>query len=510
MVHMRPDIYVKWWHPRNKTAPLESEVLWNQSINIESTANYDSTKRFQWQATTSFSFKTWVFPGLNSVDEQSNYEAEGIIKYFNIYPLAKYDMENGDEYLESGIDGYPVFGDIYNRENTGFFAVDTNQEFYNDGSDPVGILQGKYAINNITASPSSIFYDPISGKLLPGQTPISDITLVGDIPTNEALLASYPKFEIWQDYVIPDPIMSETFGFKIVYFKNGFPISAFTANKPSGDFLFQQFYSEEPRYTLFNENHEYNTPVVSAEFGISYTDAIQPCYEYDVKNKILTICGCEQNQRYHTIIKSKISSLSGITQTISLKNTYLVYPIELTWERTIDQNFEFNLENNKSILQNVNIWKYPHDSKEEFVKFDIETKTYRNKLKALKRIITDTWEALDLREVDEENKIFKLFSDNPLFYDIKEQFNVSTDALTQLHEKLTCKYNRKNYTLLLNNFLYFVLTKDEIYDWGIISLPRFTTYRNPIFNVTIPNGNLVYGISVETNIRFTLIKIKLF
>ena len=42
-------------------------------------------------------------------------------------------MENGDEYLESGIDGYPVFGDIYNRENTGFFAVDTNQEFYNDG-----------------------------------------------------------------------------------------------------------------------------------------------------------------------------------------------------------------------------------------------------------------------------------------------------------------------------------------------------------------------------------------
>jgi hypothetical protein len=183
-------------------------------------------------------------------------------------------MENGDEYLESGIDGYPVFGDIYNRENTGFFAVDSNQEFYNNGSDPIGILQGKYAINNITASPSSIFYDPISGKLLPGQTPISDITLVGDIPTNEALNASYPKFEIWQDYVIPDPIMSETFGFKIVYFKNGFPISAFTAANPSGDFLFQQFYSEEPRYTLFNENHEYNTPVVSAEFGISYTDAI--------------------------------------------------------------------------------------------------------------------------------------------------------------------------------------------------------------------------------------------
>jgi hypothetical protein len=73
MVHMRPDIYVKWWHPRNKTAPLESEILWNQSINIESNANYEPTKRFQWQATTSFSLKTWVFPGLNSTEEQSDY-----------------------------------------------------------------------------------------------------------------------------------------------------------------------------------------------------------------------------------------------------------------------------------------------------------------------------------------------------------------------------------------------------------------------------------------------------
>jgi hypothetical protein len=74
-------------------------------------------------------------------------------------------MENGDEYLESGIDGYPVFGDIYNRENAGFFAVDTNQEFWNDGSDPEGIYAGKYAINNITMTPSSVIYDPVSGKV---------------------------------------------------------------------------------------------------------------------------------------------------------------------------------------------------------------------------------------------------------------------------------------------------------------------------------------------------------
>lgn len=67
MVHMRPDIYVRWWHPRNKTAPLESEILWKQSINKDSNMDYDYKNRFQWKANTSFTFKTWVFPGLNDI-----------------------------------------------------------------------------------------------------------------------------------------------------------------------------------------------------------------------------------------------------------------------------------------------------------------------------------------------------------------------------------------------------------------------------------------------------------
>jgi hypothetical protein len=72
MVHMRPDIYVRWWHPRNKTSPLESEILWKQSINKESNTDYDYQKRFQWKASTSFSFKTWVFPGLNGTETRPN------------------------------------------------------------------------------------------------------------------------------------------------------------------------------------------------------------------------------------------------------------------------------------------------------------------------------------------------------------------------------------------------------------------------------------------------------
>lgn len=58
------------------------------------------------------------------------------------------------------------------------------------------------------SSPSSILYNPVSGVLTSGETMIKDITLVGDISTNLALLHSYPTFKIWQDYVIPDPIIN--------------------------------------------------------------------------------------------------------------------------------------------------------------------------------------------------------------------------------------------------------------------------------------------------------------
>lgn len=74
--------------------------------------------------------------------------------------------------------GYPVFGDLYNRENAGFFAVDTSQEFYNDGSDPSGILAGKYMVNNVESNPSSILYDPVSGILKPGEPMIKDLTVI--------------------------------------------------------------------------------------------------------------------------------------------------------------------------------------------------------------------------------------------------------------------------------------------------------------------------------------------
>lgn len=88
------------------------------------------------------------------------------------------------------MNGYPVFGDLYNRENAGFFVVVTDQSFKNDGSDPSGILAGKYMVNNIESNPSSILYDEVSGILKPGEPMIKDLTLVRRF-TNKSCIITF-------------------------------------------------------------------------------------------------------------------------------------------------------------------------------------------------------------------------------------------------------------------------------------------------------------------------------
>ena len=469
MVHMRPDVYVKWWHPRNKTAPLESEILWNQSINIENNADYEPTKQFQWQASTSFMFKTWIFPGLNSADSMNDVPLVKYVNFYNLFNSEKtnYSTETDDE---SGNVRYPVVGDIYN--NGGMFTVEPNQPF-------------EEAIENV-------------------ETPgiIDDLTMTGDVNS----LDTFPKFNIWQDYVIHDPIMNECIGFKFVYFKNGYPMSSFLASPPSGDFLLQHFYSERPKNLFDVDSIGYNNPIISAEFGTTFTDPMIPEYNYDIKNKILTISGINDNERYKALVKSEISSTSGMTQIISLKNTMDNYPIELTWSRVLNKNFNLLPSKSKNVLVNANVWNYPEDNENEFVKFNIEIKTKQQKLKELYEKVNEFWYQLDITETNAEKGIYQLTCEDELFYSLTDMLETNRDGLTTFMEKVKLETDSGDYTVILNNFLYFVLfdsdESSDIYDWGLIDMPKFTTYTNPIFNVTIPQANLVYGISVNSCLEF--------
>jgi hypothetical protein len=102
-----------------------------------------------------------------------------------------------------------------------------------------------------------------------------------------------------------DPLIDEQIVAKYVYFKNGYPSSGLTANIPSGDLLFKRFHSKFNKYDNLKDNLEfsYSNPIVSAEFGISYSDKLNVNYEYDIETKTLNCFGIYENDDYKTYVR---------------------------------------------------------------------------------------------------------------------------------------------------------------------------------------------------------------
>jgi hypothetical protein len=505
MVHMRPDIYVRWWHPRNKTVPLESEILWSQSINTESNTDYDPTKRFQWKATTSFSFKTWVFPGLNGTDA-ANPDTYGLIEYFNVYPMVSYPSwgGNNDEDLEAGVIKYPVYGDLYNRENAGFFAVDSDQEFYNDGEDADGIRAGNYMRNNVETSPSAVWYDPDKGVLKPGQAAIEDITLVGDTPTNlpnQSNPLANVTFKTWQDYISIDPLVNTQTMFKFVYFTGGYPPKAMKATPPSGDFLLGLF-SSEIETVREPEKFGYFGLTLPTDFGSSTKASCKPEYSYDVKTKTLTITSKKIASHYTSLIQMESSVENGIKQTVQLENNEKTIGFKIV--RCCDKDFNFNSELSIDEETNLNMWQIPEIDKK--YQLQIEEKTYTNILREIYDCTAACWEDLELKQKNKRNKTFELKSKNLTWLRLEKMVAEKNwyGTLSVLVERSTWEENGISYTLLSNNKLYIVLSNDgendDIFDWGIVDMPAFTSYFYPVWNTTVPNGKLVYGFACESRL----------
>lgn len=510
MVHCRPDLYVKWWHPRNKSAPLESEILWSQSVSFQTPVDVQPTVRFQYKATTNFTFKTWVFPG---TIQQLNPDYSKYIEYFNYYPMIN---QNGE---------YTSIGDFkqnsdnikyFTHQNAGFFIAQTGQKWQNDGSDPSGILNGEYIVNNVQSALSSILYDPVSGKLLSGQSMIANLTTIGDLIGIEKYYQAYPKYSTYANLLATDPIENQQFGFKYVYFGGGFPYEDWIKTPPSGDFLLKHFHSTR---SVMRSNVTEPTPhVLSTEFGFTYTDNITPHYQYDVKSKNLCILGQSNIQpHYISTIKSTINSISGITQEINLKAIPIrQHNIEIGFTRSINTNFQDIQENKVDILDHVQLWnnqkeKWFTQTQQYGVYFQIETDNTKKKLRYLFENISNNWDRFELKCIDNKEGTYDLIIQSPEFYkNMKDVLNIRSKYLfSRFFTKQIIQQNNEKYTLLLNNYYYLVLKtqynnneiiSEDVYDYGIISMPKFAYQSAPIFNVTYQDGHLIYGIAVETNI----------
>ena len=95
------------------------------------------------------------------------------------------------------------------------------------------------------------------------------------------------------------------------------------------------------------------------------------------------------------------------------------------------------------------------------------------------------------------------------FKTLAKDFETTVTDFTRLSEKLRFTEGQYEYTIVANTYMYFVLIdsetveiEDSVYDWGIIDLPRFNTDRNPVYNVTLENANLVYGFSVDCRLSY--------
>lgn len=93
-----PNFYVAWKHPyTNET--LKSQVIWDGTISTEYPIDYDTTSKPRVISTTSFIYKTWMFPGsaLGDGSGDRSDRTDTIYTIISDYyatddPLATYDI----------------------------------------------------------------------------------------------------------------------------------------------------------------------------------------------------------------------------------------------------------------------------------------------------------------------------------------------------------------------------------------------------------------------------------
>lgn len=60
-----PDFYVVWPHPKTPKWNMKSQIVWDGNISVTYADEVSETDPYRIIATTSFVFKTWIFPGLD-------------------------------------------------------------------------------------------------------------------------------------------------------------------------------------------------------------------------------------------------------------------------------------------------------------------------------------------------------------------------------------------------------------------------------------------------------------
>lgn len=557
IVFFKPDVYVKWWSPRRENETINSQILWNHSISHELPIEFNPTNVFTYKSSTSFTFKTWLFPGMYNTEHKIDPDTENVIKKFKFYPNRgdwwdEEDLESGQKDANFEDESY-VFGDIYENEvkepvldpetgeyinpdngnvydpnvggfvdpetgeityteydpddlyriekipvtnegQMGFWGVSTSQEFYNDGSDSEGLKSGKYMVNNVFAHN----YPEISGH--PQLSKIKYNTLFGDIFSNydKNLINSWDQFN---KFLTIGPIqdMIGTAFIKNVYFKGGFPEGSGYSNT-SGDFLYKHFYS-----SYIKNPGKSNERVVNAEFGDSFINEMQMNLTYNIDSKNLSLTASFNDNNYLVESTSIFNSSKGIYQKLLLENitNNERKKIKFNFERSCDNNFEIIKDKTKNQTKNVILFNKLIEGRE--IRFDIETPQFKDISRKLLNVLNVYKNSIDLTEID-PGQFEMVFNESKIgsILNSKGLLNVPFKTFSLAYQTFINGYQ---YQVLLNKKIYLVIKSStyneddvSIYDIGILAPLKFEIDHAPLFEITIPESKMLLGFVFDMEI----------
>ena len=502
-VHFRPDIYLKWWHPRNKVRALESQVLWDHSVSFDSMVDFNPQNIFTYKGTSSFTLRSWLFYGMHATDNAIDPELEPIIEKIKIFP----NRTDGVDDLGNDPDVYHdddiwVFGDIMNTPSGvttvdngnkstgfGFWGVDEDQDFI--GTDEDQMKNGQYAVNNVFAEN----YPAISGD--PVISKISENKNAGDFISKNDRLNNYSQNQ-YQMYLELDTHNKKNIvEFKNVYFKGSFPQSAMYESIPSGDYVFQEFFKS---YV--------GRKKAKAEFGDCYNLHPVLNVNYDIASKDLTLWSDYEDDKIKMQGRAKFNSKTGHLYEFLLQSKPVINAdpdkyVKFAFHKEYDAEMNHIKEND--IVEKYNIRPISDIVASYKTMLLIEETERKNLLKKMLNFIKGYWNIIDLRENASHG--YDMVIEDPRFGDnLKakglDQYGFrSFDLVTQAYD------GGYLYQVIANRYLYIVLKSKEsnpdeidIYDIGAICPLKYASHHALIYEVLIPESRELLGLNFRISL----------
>jgi hypothetical protein len=487
IVHFRPDIYFKWWHPRVKSSPLTSQLVWSHNLSFDNSSEYNPQNIFTYKSTTTFSLKTWMFPGTQH-DIKDLDPDEGVIKSYKMF-ASRSDKIHHDENPDIGssdvrdADSFYSFGNIEatNEGCMGYWAVEHDQEFFSN-NDNEGMFEGKYAVNNVFAENYAISGDSLLTNIQNQQT-AGDFISSDDISLNN-------KWSKFQTYLMNDTNMyvENQSLFKSVFFKHGFEKGNMGIINPSGDFLFNYFYRPKvgEKYGVL-------------EFGTTMIKMSKVNVDYDVETKTLNI-DSDNNERFFKYrMKNTLNSKTGLIQEFELNSkTFKEYPIKFSVHKEYDVLCNELVEKSKIETTNINLFNGQFNLRSIlFGTSDVSTISSRTKIL---NGIKSYWKSINLIQTHETE--YKINVEDSRYGEYALSKGIDAIPYKLLNVIKTINYEGNEYQILANNYIYIVLKINlksddvELYDIGKFIPLGFMTNTAPVFEITIPESKMLLGLNI--------------